>query len=304
MPTATIPDRKLSIGGSDAAAILGLSRWKTPLQVYAEKLGQIENEIGNEEAVYWGNELEDIVAKEFQKRTGMKVRRYPYDIVHPKYDFITGHIDRKIEGSDELLECKTASAYKAKEWEGDEIPQEYIIQVLHYLAITGMKRAHLAVLIGGQKFIYKVVERDEAMIDRIISEEVEFWNAHVLEKSPPEVTGLDADTELLKKLFPKGDPGSKTTLDEYAVDLARRQHLDKELKRIELEIDEIDNRVKAAMQNYEVGTAGNFIVSWKNQDRTSLDTKRLKEEAPEMYDRYAQTKTIRVFSVKEAKEKK
>jgi len=149
-------DRTKFIGGSDIAAVMGMSRWVTPLQLWSEKTGKIEpKDLSDNEAVEMGTELEETVARIFTKRTGKKVRRAPKNYTHPDNDFIRCQVDRLVEGTDELLECKTASAWKEKEWEGEEIPAEYILQVQWQLGITGRKVGHIAVLIGGQKFLYK-----------------------------------------------------------------------------------------------------------------------------------------------------
>ena len=162
-----LEERKSYIGGSDIAAVMGMSRWKTPLQLWAEKTGKVEQpDLSNVEAVEMGSELEETVARMFTKRTGKKVRRAPKDYTYKhsskgggvdidaEFSFIRCQVDRLVEGTDELLECKTASAWKEKEWEDEEIPAEYILQVNWQLGITGRSIGHIAVLIGGQKLVY------------------------------------------------------------------------------------------------------------------------------------------------------
>jgi len=170
-------ERQNYIGASDAAGVLGLSRWRTPIEVWAEKTGQVPQEDKSGIlAIEVGVELEDLVAKLFTKRTGLKVRRANETRFHKTHPFLACNLDRLIEGTDEILECKTASGWKAKEWEGEEIPQEYVIQVLFQLAVTGKKRGHIACLIGGNAdFRYKVVERDEVAIKQIVEKCAAFW---------------------------------------------------------------------------------------------------------------------------------
>jgi putative phage-type endonuclease len=154
-------DRSGYIGASDCAAVLGLSRFKTVLQVWAEKTGTVEPEDISEKLNVWlGNELEEIVAKKFTKDTGKKVHRVNDAYIHKNHDFIRCHIDRKVEGENAILQCKTASAWMAKHWEGEEIPQEYILQEYHELACSGYEKAYIAVLIGNNDFKIKVLERD------------------------------------------------------------------------------------------------------------------------------------------------
>src|SRR5690554_2691682 len=154
-----LEERRKGIGGSDAAAIAGLSRYRSPIQVYMDKLGLIEPPEENE-AMYWGRKLEDIVAEEFSIRTGLKVRRRNAILQHPEYPFMLANVDRLIVGKNEGLECKTTSAYRADEWKDDGIPWEYAIQCYHYMAVTGYKAWWIAALIGGNQFIYKRIERD------------------------------------------------------------------------------------------------------------------------------------------------
>ena len=146
--------RKKGIGGSDASAIAGMNRWKSPIQIWMEKTGQIEPEEPGE-AAYWGTVLEDVVAKEFSKRSGLKVQRRNAILQHPKHEFMLANIDRMItdpERGKGILECKTAGEYKKSEWEEGLIPEEYALQVHHYLMVTGLQFARIAVLIGGNKF--------------------------------------------------------------------------------------------------------------------------------------------------------
>ena len=113
-------NRHQYIGGSDIAAIMGLSRWKTPLKLWCEKTLKIPApDLSNNEAVEMGTELEQFVADMFTKRTGKAVRRAPKMYFHPDYPFMAAHVDRLVTGTDELLECKTASIFKKEEWEND-----------------------------------------------------------------------------------------------------------------------------------------------------------------------------------------
>lgn len=128
-------DRRKGIGGSDVATILGLNKWKSPYQLWLEKTGQIDLEHTESEPAYWGNVLEEVVAKEFQERTGKKVRRKNQVFEHPLHPFLRANIDRDVVGENALLECKTANAFLGKEWEGDEVPLSYLCQVQHYMNV-------------------------------------------------------------------------------------------------------------------------------------------------------------------------
>ncbi len=170
-----------------------------------EKTGQSYSEDQGNEAAYFGTLLEDMVAKEFEVRTGKKVRRNNFMLQHPEHEFIMANIDRKVVGENALLECKTASAYLAKDWEDDEIPEPYLVQVQHYLGVTGYEKAYIAVLIGGQRFVWKEIERDEELIDMIFEAEVHFWNYHVLGNNPPALDGSSAAEQYLKERYERSE---------------------------------------------------------------------------------------------------
>src|SRR5699024_1428625 len=133
----------------------------------------------NNEAIHWGNILEDVVADEFARVTGKRVRKRNQTFVHSKYKFMIANIDRDVVGERALLECKTTSAYNADQWEGDNIPPSYMCQIQHYMAVLDYEKAYIAVLIGGQKFVWKEVQRDDEFIELMIEQEKHFWNEHV-----------------------------------------------------------------------------------------------------------------------------
>ena len=146
-----LKERLNYIGSSDAAAVLGLSRWSTPLKVWAEKTGQCQPEdLSKKMQIRVGNKLEQAVADFFTEETGKKTELYEDTIYHPKYKFLAANLDRKVIGEDAFLECKTASARVKNDWTEDEIPPEYLIQVYHQLAVTGMERGYICVLIGNE----------------------------------------------------------------------------------------------------------------------------------------------------------
>jgi putative phage-type endonuclease len=298
-------DRKSYIGGSDCAAVLGLSRWRTPLSVWASKTGAIEDEdISGKLAVKLGNRLESVVVELFEEATGKKAHRVNETITHPQYPFIRANIDRRIVGEDAILEVKTASGWKAKEWGGEDIPQEYLLQVMHYLAVTGKQIGYIAVLIGGnQDFIWKPVIRDEEVIKNIVEKEVHFWNTFVVPKVMPGIITRN-DGDVLFKLFPQDD-GKEIQLDDEACKLIEsRQSMLADLKLLEGNLDKTDNEIKVKMQEATIGLAGKYKVSWKSQTTKRLDSKRLKDENPELYAAYSKDSISRPLNIKELKEKK
>ena len=289
--------RRKGIGGSDAATVLGLNKWKSAFELYMEKTGEAQApEAG--EAAYWGNVLEDVVAQEFQKRANRKVRRVNKILVHPKHEWMIANIDRRIVGENALLECKTTSAYNASEWKDDQVPAAYIIQAMHYLAVTGADIAYFAALIGGQRFVWKAIERDEELIASIIEQEAEFWH-RVEAKEPPPIDGSASAAEFLKRLYPQATSEEKmldADVDDLLDELAELKEKQKEY---DVQIKLRENQVKQLLGTAEKGIAFRHVVSWSNYERTSLDTKRLKLEDPDIYEAYAVTVPQRRFMVKE-----
>ena len=284
-----VRERTGFIGGSDAAAVLGLSRWATPLSVWASKTGQIPDEDKSDcLAIEVGNELEDLVAKLFAKKTGKKVHRVNEAIFHPEYPFIGGFIDRKVTGEDAILECKTASGWKAKEWDGEDIPREYIIQVMHYLAVTGQQRAYIACLIGGnQKFVWKTVERDEDMIKSMISREVAFWREFVEPKiMPTTVTARDGET--LYNLFPLDDQTEVELTDEANKLCESIGAMVADKKKLDSQIDQAKNELRLMLGEHAIGKTDSYKVTWKTchkeeykvpaRDERALRISKIKQE--------------------------
>ena len=291
-------ERKGFIGGSDISAVMGLSRWVTPLKLWAIKTGEVEpDDLSDNEAVELGSELEDFVAKKFERKTGMKVRRAPKIYQHPTIGIFRAQVDRLVEGTDELLEVKTASAWKAKEWQGDEIPQEYILQVLWQLFVTGRSVGHIAVLIGGQSFKYKKIEADGEMFIKMRDAALAFWKM-VEDKTPP--MAVAPDNEFIIELYPQHDEMMQE-VEELNDKIGLLMQLKGTIKEAEEQKDEIEAQIKAVIgDNLGIKTS-EYEVSWKRQPRTSLDTKSMKENEPEIYNRYAVKSETRILRVKGAK---
>ncbi|WP_186824495.1 YqaJ viral recombinase family protein, partial [Bacillus licheniformis] len=139
---AWLEARRRGIGGSDVSAILGLNKWKSPIQLYMDKIGESPLEDNESEAARLGNLLEDIVAQEFSRRKGLKVKKRNAILQHEKYPYFLANVDRLIVGRKEGLECKTATVYKRDEWTADSVPDAYFVQCQWYMSVTGFKKWH------------------------------------------------------------------------------------------------------------------------------------------------------------------
>jgi putative phage-type endonuclease len=293
--------RTRGLGGSDASVVLGLNKYKTPFELWLEKTGQVTPQSSESEAAYFGTLLEDLVAKEFEKRSGKKVRKRNAMFRHPEHEFILANIDRFIVGEKAILECKTASAFLAKEWEGNEIPEAYIVQVQHYLGVLGpeYKKGYFAVLIGGQKFIWKEIERDDELIEMIFQAEIDFWNNHVLKGEPPALDGSSAAEKFLKERYKESEPNKIVQLGaSYKSKIEEYQSLKETIEQLEQQKKAIENQLKNELKDAESGYVGNYEVQWKPRVSNRVDAKMLKEKFPDIYKQVLKTSTARYFSIK------
>lgn len=293
-------ERTKGIGGSDAGIILGLNKYRTAFELWLEKTGQVDPVEIDNEAIYWGNEMENVVAKEFEKRTEKKVRRTNFMFSHPEFSFIKANVDRLVVGESAVLECKTASAYLTKEWESDEIPATYLVQVQHYLGVTGKQKGYIAVLIGGNRFIWKEIERDEELIQMIFEAEKNFWEVNVLGGQPPTLDGSSAAEKYLKEKYERAEEKKEIVLPgEYKELLIQYGRIKSDEKLIKTAKTEIENKVKEQLKNAETGIVNGFVVSWKNQIQNRVDAKVLKEKFPDIYNQVLKETSFRKFAVKE-----
>ena len=294
--------RQQGIGGSDAGAILGVNRWRTPFQVYMDKTQEINEPSEQSEAAYWGTELEDLVAREFSKRTGKKVRRRNAILQSVEYPFMTANLDREIVGEKSLLECKTVNAFGAKEWDSEEVPASYLVQVMHYLAVTGYEKAFIAVLIGGQKFIYKEVDRDEELIEMIVNAEKDFWENSIVKKVPPPLDGSTAAEKYVKEKYKDSNPEISVNLkSEYKDKIKNYFELKNTIKELEVQAKEIENNVKLELGEAEIGYTPDYEIDWKSITSNKFDSKKFKNDHPELFKQYLNMSSYRKFSIKEVK---
>ena len=204
--------RNLGIGGSDASVVCGINKYKSPIELWMEKIGQTPPQEAGE-AAYWGTRLESLVREEFTLRTGIKVIPVTQILQSREYPFMLANLDgvcRCPTHGKCIFEAKTANAFKAGEWEGDSVPQEYILQIQHYLCVTGYSGAYIAAFIGGNAFQWKFVKRDEEIISLLIQYEKDFW-AHVQDDVPPALDGTDACAKFLSQRYPHSIPLSNVS---------------------------------------------------------------------------------------------
>ena len=293
--------RKRGIGGSDASVVCGINRYKSPVELWMEKTNQLPYQEAGE-AAYWGAQLENIVRAEFTKRTGIEVEIVKQLLQSAENPFMLANLDgvcHHPDYGDCIFEAKTASAYKTGEWD-DAIPDEYTLQIQHYMAVTGCNAAYIAVLIGGNTFKWKLVERDDELIDMLISFESVFWR-HVQDMTPPPLDGSDASAKFLAERFPNSVPQSQIALPPSASELlAQYDEACEDLDAATERKQKAENLLKEMLGDNEVGTVGDKIITWKSISQERLDSKTLKAEHPTLYKQYSNKISYRRFSVKAA----
>lgn len=282
--------RQLGIGGSDVPGILSRSGYSSPYKVYLEKTRLItdeEPEIDNE-AMRQGRDFEQYCADRFEEATGKKVRRVNAIIQHVDYPFIIANIDRRVDGENAILECKTTNAYNAQYYENGDVPLAYKLQCHHYMLATGADKCYLAVLILGVNVVIHEIVRDEEVMQNLLEREVEFWEC-VTNGTPPPFDGSPATTEILKEANPAVNVGTEISLD--ANDYSRIQQFatcNKLIKQLEQQREEQLQYILDRLGEAEFGVYDGQIAvkrKWIN-GRESIDTRKLKAEKPDVYEQY------------------
>lgn len=291
--------RKRGIGGSDVAAILGISKWKSAVGLWLDKTNQSSEPEEENEAMQWGNIMEPVIRNHFAEVMGKPVAEVKAMLRHPEYPFMLADVDGVTvddEGNPAILEIKTASEYKRGEWE-DDIPPYYQTQVQHYLCVTGVKKAYVAVLIGGNSFKVFEVDADVEVQQMLIAVERDFWNK-VQNMIRPEIDGSDVATELLNRAY-RGGISEQIVLPEEAIEYVDRyMEASAEEDNAKAKKQDAANHIKEFMRDYDKAKCLNYTITWKPVSTERLDTKALKENEPEVYQKYVKSGTSRRFTVK------
>lgn len=287
--------RKKGITGTDAGAIVGLNPYRSAFAVYQDKITD-DFDLSDNEAMRQGRDMEDYVAQRFMEATGLKVRRANAIFYNEEHPFMLADFDRIIVGQKAGLECKTVSPYSSDKWEDGRIPLHYQMQVQHYLAVSGFDCWYVAALIYGKEFIIRKIERDEELIQNLITIEERFWNENVLAHVMPDPDGSDDCSKHIQALY---DTDSNKTVTLYGCNelLERRDEITGLIKKLETEKNTIEQQVKLKMEDSAYGITDKFRVSWASFISNRLDTKRLKAEQPEIYQAYCTSNSSRRFTV-------
>ena len=287
--------RKGGIGSSDAAAAVGLHPYKSPLQLWMEKTNRdaalpAPDPNDDQSPVFWGTVLEPIVAEQYSRRTGHRVRRVNAVLQHPQHAWMLANIDREVLGNPgvQILECKTAGIHGAKLWR-DGVPEYVQLQVMHQLAVTGKQAADVAVLLGGQELKVFRIARNVDMIAQLMALEQNFW-AYVERDEAPPADGSDSADLALRCLYPQDtgatlDLSGDTEMSAVFSDLLA-------VRQVITQHSATENQLKQRIQE-RMGEAARVLfetgeVSWKrSKEATTLDTARLLKDQPDLAQTYA-----------------
>lgn len=290
--------RTKGIGGSDVSVIAGLNKYRSVFQLWLEKTGQMAPDEDGNDYTHFGTILEPVVKQEFMRRTGLKVRAKRMLLQSEDYPFMLADLDGVINENGKMciFEAKTASAYKQEIWEKG-VPEEYQLQVQHYMAVTGAEKTYIAALVGGNHFYCHTVYRDNELIELITKLEKKFWERNVLQNIEPMPDGSDATTDFLNKKY--GSSNGKTIeLPEDALGLCSQyEQLADEIDSLKERKEAVANQLKNFLKDNESGTVGGRKVTWKQITSTSFDKKRLEKEHKEIYDAYVMKNQCRRFYV-------
>ncbi|HKR38412.1 MAG TPA: YqaJ viral recombinase family protein [Paraburkholderia sp.] len=289
--------RRNGIGGSDAAAAVGLHPYMSPLELWLVKTGRDAHlphpdPHDTTEPVYWGTLLEPIVAAAYTKQTGNKVRRVNAVLQHPSIPFMLANVDREVVGcrAVQLLECKTAGEFGGRLWRNG-VPEYVQLQVQHQLAVTGRQAADVAVLICGQKLEVHRIGRDDGLIARLIELEASFWR-YIETDTPPPADGSESADRALRCLYPGAGGTVDFTHDRrlssafadlltVRADIEAREQVEAQLRQTIVQA-----MGEADRAEFETGS-----VSYKrSKDGTGVNLKRLLADHPHLATQYAITK--------------
>lgn len=304
--------RRLGIGGSDAGVIMGYSKYRSPLSLWMLKTGRMEDEGGDSEAAEMGTLLEPFIRRELV-RDYIITKGYAEDVevVAPwamyrstEQPFMMANVDGFLVFGDEEavgLEIKTGNSYQLQHWggrEGDEVPDVYYAQVQHYMAVTGLSEWWIFGVIGNQRLL-RIVPRNQGYIADLVADEEQFWRK-VQSNDPlqaPLPQGTDSDMDALMAL---GSPQVEDTADISEVEDAIQRYADlgEELKDKKEEREAAKQRIIAALGNAKYGESDGYRVTFSRFERSSIDSKRLKKERPEVAAEYTTTSESGRLTVK------
>lgn len=292
--------RKQGIGGSDAATVVGLNPYSSKLELWADKVGIMPEKADNE-AMRIGRDLEDYVAKRFCEATGKKVKRANAMFAHDEYDFIRADVDRVVVGENAGLECKTTSVWNKSDFGEGEIPLHWLCQCRHYMNVMKFERMYLAVLVLGKGFYHYEIDRDDEEGQALLGAEIDFWNDHVKANVRPAPDGSESAARAMKAITPEYDVD--TTFLFGADDLIeRREDIQAQIKGLQAQEEALKQQVICLLGAHDNALTERYRVLYGETSRSSIDSKALKADYPELYEKYSKESKTRTLRISDRKD--
>lgn len=290
--------RKSGIGASEASAVLGISEWRSALEVYADKISKDITAYENEK-MRIGKLIEPTISRIWEDKTGLIATEKPLTVIKSdEIPYIYCTPDRWV-GDYEFLELKNTAYYR--DIDKMNVPMDYFIQCQHSMLVAGVDHWHLAVLCNGNHFFSTIVERSKEIHDMMKEAYKEFWQC-VQDKTPPVPDNVESSKKALSNLFEPKD--TQIELDEVAIANAKEyEAIAEQIKKLKEKQDNYGNKLRHFLQENTVGVADKIKVSWKEQKTKRFNADRFSKEMPEMYERYKDETTSRVLRVSIKKEK-
>lgn len=255
--------RNEGIGASDSPIIMGYSTYKTPYQLYCEKVGLITVEEEMTEQQYWGTVLEPVLLARFSEENDVRLKFLDTQY-HPDYPFIFANLDGWEPEEKAVVEAKCVNSYQKKEWDmslSDGIPLGYLIQIAKQCAIMNATRGYCAVLIGGMEYKQFVYERDYALEKLIIQSDIDFWEC-VQNKTPPN----PVNTSDCRLKFPTPNPDKVVTATHHIMVLLKDLSELKESMKENIAVEDMYKmKLMSHMGNaeYLLDDEGQIVATWK-----------------------------------------
>ena len=285
-------ERRKGIGGSDVAAIMGLSAYSTPYQVWLDKVQGIHDDISEKPAVMWGNILEHIIGEHYaEQHPDRSVRRVNGMMRSIQRPWAQASLDYEVRDPElgwGILEIKTAGWRREDDW-SDGVPVYYQTQVAHYLSVSGRPFADVAVLIAGQDYREYRVMRDEEDIETVNRAVDEFWEMHVESGVAPDVDA--PDNRYVFEAHPEQGDEYVEVSDAKTADLLNRWVAAKaDLDYAKERVDELGAKLKGVIGDNKGLETRTGRLTWNRFERSSFDTKRFRSEHPDMVKVYTTKK--------------
>lgn len=273
-------DRKKGIGGSDCAAILGVSPFRTALDVYNDKISPDVVDAPNEN-MKRGIRAERYILEEYVETTGESIETNLDTVIDKEYPFMRANIDAKLVGQNVLVEAKSTKA-PISSWESG-IPEYYKAQVAYYAMLTNAERVDIPVLFSGWTYACFTYWRDAEYENNLKQAVINFWQHHIAKGIPPEPQSLEElkvayptiDDELIKK----ADDHIRHVVSEY-------KEVSDQVKKLEGEKESLKKTILIYMGNAGLLDAGFCKLALKDRIINRLDTNALKAANPEIYQNY------------------